>query len=165
VNGLFTSESVTEGHPDKVADQISDAILDACLEQDPKARVACETLVAPGRVVLAGEITTSAQIDRDAIVRKTLARIGYDDPTLGFDAEHVTVTDHIGEQSAEIAAGVDRSLEARSDRYDEGHPVAVERIVVSAHHSPELGRAARPRWRTHGQPGRLRWAGLRLTPA
>jgi S-adenosylmethionine synthetase len=141
VNGLFTSESVTEGHPDKVADQISDAILDACLEQDPKARVACETLVAPGRVVLAGEITTSAQIDRDAIVRKTLARIGYDDPTLGFDAEHVTVTDHIGEQSAEIAAGVDRSLEARSDRYDEGHPVAVERIVVSAHHSPELGRA------------------------
>ncbi len=112
LTGLFTSESVTEGHPDKVADQISDAILDACLEQDPQARVACETLVAPGNVVLAGEITTSAVIDREAIVRATIARVGYNDPALGFDAASVTVTDLVGEQSPEIAAGVDVALEA-----------------------------------------------------
>jgi len=114
VNGVFTSESVTEGHPDKVADQVSDAILDACLEQDSRARVACESLVAPGNVVLAGEITTTAQVDRAAIARATIARIGYDDPELGFDAATVRVIDLVGQQSAEIAAGVDRSLEARA---------------------------------------------------
>ena len=113
MNGLLTSESVPEGHPDKVADQISDAILDACLEQDPGARVACETLVAPGNVVLAGEITTTADVDRAAIARATIARIGYDNPELGFDAATVRVTDLVGQQSAEIAAGVDCSLEGR----------------------------------------------------
>jgi len=112
LNGLFTSESVTEGHPDKLADQISDAILDACLEQDPHARVACETLVAPGNVVLAGEITTTARVDRAMIARETIARVGYDDPALGFAATGVTVRDHIGRQSPEIAAGVGRSLES-----------------------------------------------------
>lgn len=113
MNGLFTSESVTEGHPDKVADQVSDAILDACLTQDPNARVACETLVAPGNVVLAGEITTTARVDRDAITRAAIARIGYDDSRLGFDAGQVKISDLIGEQSSEIAAGVDVALEAR----------------------------------------------------
>jgi len=118
VSGSFTSESVTEGHPDKIADQISDAILDACLQHDPRARVACETLVAPGNVVLAGEITTTAEIDRAAIARETIARIGYDDPELGFDAATVRVTDLIGEQSSEIAAGVARSLESRAGNID-----------------------------------------------
>ena len=112
--GLHTAESVTEGHPDKVADQISDAILDACLAQDPDARVACETLVTAGQVILAGEITTSAQVDREAIARQVIAEVGYTDPALGFAAETVRVTDLIGGQSPEIAAGVDRSLEARA---------------------------------------------------
>jgi S-adenosylmethionine synthetase len=122
VNGLavFTSESVTEGHPDKVADQISDAVLDACLEQDPQARVACETLVARGRVVLAGEITTSARVDREAVARRVIAEIGYEDPALGFAARDVQIIDLIGEQSPEIAAGVERSLESRdSDDVDD----------------------------------------------
>ena len=114
MNGTCTSESVTEGHPDKIADQISDAILDACFDQDPGARVACETLVAPGNVVLAGEITTAAHVDRPAIARETIARIGHDDPALSFDAATLRVTDLVGGQSAQIAAGVDRSLEARA---------------------------------------------------
>jgi S-adenosylmethionine synthetase len=124
MTGVFTSESVTEGHPDKIADQISDAILDACLKQDPLARVACETLVAPSTVVLAGEITTRAVVDREAIVRDTVARIGYDDPALGFAAAEVSVSDHIGTQSAEIAAGVDCSLEARDSEIAAGELLA-----------------------------------------
>jgi S-adenosylmethionine synthetase len=203
MTGVFTSESVAEGHPDKIADQISDAILDACLKQDPFARVACETLVAPSAVVLAGEITTRAVVDREAIVRDTVTRIGYDDPALGFAAAEVSVSDHIGTQSAEIAAGVDCSLEARDSeiaadellagagdqgmmfgyatdetpelmplpialahalvrtlaqvrrddtiaglrpdgkaqvtvRYNDRHTATIERVVISAQHSPEL---------------------------
>ncbi len=103
---LFTSESVGIGHPDKVADQISDAILDACLEQDPKSKVACETLVSTGLVVLAGEITTNANIDYQEIVRQTIKEIGYDDPTLGFDFRSCAVMRTINRQSPDIAQGV-----------------------------------------------------------
>src|ERR1700693_2040341 len=85
-NFLFTSESVTEGHPDKIADQISDAVLDEVMRQDPKGRVACETLVTPGLVVVAGEITTTAVIDYDELIRKTVAEVGYDDALFGFDS-------------------------------------------------------------------------------
>ena len=110
----FTSESVTEGHPDKVADQISDAVLDAHLAGDPQARVARETLVAPGVVVLAGEITSRAEVDVDAVVKAVLRRIGYDDPALGFAAADVAITNRLGVQSGEIGAGVDVSLEQRA---------------------------------------------------
>ncbi|MEE8106806.1 MAG: methionine adenosyltransferase [Planctomycetota bacterium] len=104
---LFTSESVTQGHPDKMADQISDAVLDACLEQDPYARVACETLLKTGMVVLAGEISTSAVLDYPKIVRKTVAEIGYVDATWGFDAHTCAVLCAVEQQSADIAMGVD----------------------------------------------------------
>src|SRR5205823_13102795 len=104
---LFTSESVSEGHPDKVADQISDAVLDAILAQDPKSRVAAETLVKDNLVVLAGEITTHAKVDYAAVARKTIKRIGYTDPALGFDAAGCTVQLAYGQQSPNIAQGVD----------------------------------------------------------
>jgi S-adenosylmethionine synthetase len=104
---LFTSESVGNGHPDKVADQVSDAILDAILEQDPHGRVACETLVKTGLVVIAGEITTTAVVDYTAIVRETIAEIGYNDPSVGFDAENCVVLVHLDRQSPDIAQGVD----------------------------------------------------------
>ena len=104
---LFTSESVSEGHPDKVADQISDAVLDAILAQDPRSRVAAETLVKDNLVVLAGEITTHAKVDYDKIARKTIKRIGYNDPALGFDAETCKVQIAYGQQSPNIAQGVD----------------------------------------------------------
>ncbi len=104
---LFTSESVTEGHPDKVSDQISDAILDALLEQDPKSRVACETLVTTGMVMLAGEITTKAVINYQDIVRKTIQEIGYTDPHIGFDYENCAVLVTLDRQSPDIAQGVD----------------------------------------------------------
>ncbi|MBV9362273.1 MAG: methionine adenosyltransferase [Betaproteobacteria bacterium] len=103
----FTSESVTEGHPDKVADQISDAVLDAILAQDPRSRVAAETLVKDNLVVLAGEVTTRAKVDYAAVARKTIKRIGYTDPALGFDAAGCTVQLAYGEQSPNIAQGVD----------------------------------------------------------
>lgn len=103
---LFTSESVSEGHPDKIADQISDAILDAILSQDPHARVACETLVTTNLCVLAGEITTHAVIDYGSIARNTIRRIGYDDPALGFDADNCAVMSAIHKQSPDIAQGV-----------------------------------------------------------
>ena len=106
-NYLFTSESVGIGHPDKVADQISDAILDACLFADPSAKVACETLVAGGLVVLAGEITTSAQIDYQAIARQVIQDIGYDDPKLGFDYRSCGIISSIHKQSPDIAMGVE----------------------------------------------------------
>src|SRR3954462_1509715 len=96
---LFTSESVSEGHPDKVADQISDAILDAILAQDKRARVAAETLVKDNLVVLAGEVTTSARVNYDEIARRTIKRIGYTDPTIGFDTGTCTVIVAYGEQS------------------------------------------------------------------
>jgi S-adenosylmethionine synthetase len=104
---LFTSESVTEGHPDKIADQISDAILDACLEQDSFSRVACETLTATGLVVIAGEITTSAYVDFQSLVRGVVAAIGYDNALYGFDSNTCAVISSINKQSGDIAMGVD----------------------------------------------------------
>ena len=106
-NFLFTSESVTEGHPDKIADNISDAILDAILAQDPTARVACETLVTTGLAVVAGEITTSATVNYKQIIRETIEEIGYNDATYGYDANTCSVVDAIGTQSPDIAQGVD----------------------------------------------------------
>ncbi len=105
-HSLFTSESVSVGHPDKVADQISDAILDAILKEDPEGRVACETLVSSGLVVLAGEITSLAHIDYQAIVRKTIERIGYTDPDMGFDYRSCGIIVSINKQSRDIAQGV-----------------------------------------------------------
>ena len=104
---LFTSESVTEGHPDKIADQISDAILDACFEQDPYSRVACETLTATGLVVIAGEITTKAYVDFQSLVRGVVASIGYDNALYGFDSNTCAVISSINKQSGDIAMGVD----------------------------------------------------------
>jgi S-adenosylmethionine synthetase len=104
---LFTSESVSEGHPDKVADQISDAVLDAILAQDPRSSVAAETLVKNNLVVLAGEVTTNARVNFDAVARKTIRRIGYSDPAIGFDTNTCTVIVAYGEQSRDIAQGVD----------------------------------------------------------
>ena len=117
---VFTSESVSEGHPDKVADQISDAILDAILEQDPKARVACETLVNTGMVILSGEITTSAWVDMQAIVRKTVKRIGYNHSDMGFDWESCAVITSIDKQSADIAQGVDELEDHEQGAGDQG---------------------------------------------
>ena len=110
---LFTSESVTEGHPDKICDQISDAILDAIIVKDPNARVAAETSVNTGLVLVAGEITTSTYVDIPKIVRKTIKEIGYTRAKYGFDAETCAVLTSIDEQSPDIAMGVDQALEAR----------------------------------------------------
>jgi S-adenosylmethionine synthetase len=104
---LFTSESVTEGHPDKIADQISDAVLDACLTEDPTSRVACETLTATGLVVIAGEITTKAYVDFQALVRGTISSIGYNNALYGFDSNTCAVISSINKQSGDIAMGVD----------------------------------------------------------
>ncbi|MEX0709501.1 MAG: methionine adenosyltransferase [Woeseia sp.] len=105
---LFTSESVSEGHPDKISDQISDAVLDAILKQDTKARVACETLVKTGMVLVAGEVTTSAWVDIEELVRKTVLDIGYNDSSMGFDGASCAVINALGKQSPDIAQGVDR---------------------------------------------------------
>ena len=112
---LFTSESVTEGHPDKIADQISDSILDALLAEDPKSRVAVETLVTTGLVVVAGEVTTSAYVDIPGIVRKRILEIGYDSSLKGFDGASCGVSVAIGSQSADIAQGVNTAYETRAD--------------------------------------------------
>lgn len=120
---LFTSESVTEGHPDKIADQISDAILDSILEQDPNGRVACETIVTTGQVHVFGEITTDAKVDIPRVIRKTIGDIGYTDASYGFDSETCAILISLDEQSPDIAMGVDRSLEskeAKADSYDIG---------------------------------------------
>ena len=190
---LFTSESVSEGHPDKVADQISDAILDAILEQDPKARVACETLINTGMVVLSGEINTEAWVDMQEIVRNTVRNIGYTSSQMGFDADSCAVITSIDKQSPDIAMGVDeddsheqgagdqglmfgfacnetdvlmpapityahqlvkRQAEVRKNgslnwlrpdaksqvtfRYEDGKPVAVDAVVLSTQHSPDI---------------------------
>ena len=190
---LFTSESVSEGHPDKVADQISDAILDAIFEQDNKARVACETLVNTGMVILSGEITTEAWVDMQAIVRKTVKEIGYNSSEMGFDWESCAVITSIDKQSADIAMGVDessgheqgagdqglmfvyasnetdvlmpapityahklfkRQAEVRKNgtlswlrpdaksqvtfRYEDGQPVAIDAVVLSTQHNPDI---------------------------
>jgi S-adenosylmethionine synthetase len=194
---LFTSESVSEGHPDKVADQVSDAILDALLEQDPTSRVACETLVKTGMVIVAGEITTSATIDYEAIVRETVKNIGYTSSDMGFDADSCAVLSAIGKQSVDIAMGVDetedheqgagdqglmfgyatnetdvlmpapidyshrlvkRQAELRHNgtlswlrpdaksqvtfRYEDNKPVAVDAVVLSTQHNPEISQKA-----------------------
>ncbi len=193
-NFIFTSESVSEGHPDKVADQISDAVLDAILAQDPKARVACETLVKTGMVILAGEVTTDAWVDTEELVRKVVCGIGYDHGDIGFDGQSCAVLNAIGKQSPDIAMGVDesgdheqgagdqglmfgyasnetdvlmpapityahllvkRQAEVRKNktlpwlrpdaksqitfRYENNKPVAIEAVVLSTQHSPEIG--------------------------
>jgi len=190
---LFTSESVSEGHPDKVADQISDAILDALLAEDARARVACETLVKTGMVMVAGEITTSAWVDMEEIIRNTVKKIGYNSSDMGFDWESCAVLNAIGKQSADIAMGVDESenheqgagdqgmmfgyasnetdvlmpapityahrlVKRQSDvrnkgvlpwlrpdaksqvtfRYEDGRPVAIDAVVLSTQHDPEI---------------------------
>ncbi|MFI3189318.1 methionine adenosyltransferase [Crenothrix sp. D3] len=196
-NFSFTSESVSEGHPDKVADQISDAVLDALLAQDPKSRVACETLVKTGMVVLAGEITTNAWVDFEALVRKVVCEIGYDNGEIGFDGNSCAVLNAIGKQSADIAMGVNedenheqgagdqglmfgyasnetdvfmpapityshllvqRQAEVRKNktlpwlrpdaksqitfRYENNKPVAIDAVVLSTQHSPEISTKA-----------------------
>jgi len=196
-NFIFTSESVSEGHPDKVADQISDAVLDALLAQDTRSRVACETLVKTGMVVLAGEITTDAWVDTEALVRKVVCDIGYDHGDIGFDGQSCAVLNAIGKQSADIAMGVDedenheqgagdqglmfgyasnetdvlmpapityshllvkRQAEVRKNktllwlrpdaksqitfRYENNKPVAIDAVVLSTQHSPEISNKA-----------------------
>ena len=196
-NYSFTSESVSEGHPDKVADQISDAVLDALLAQDPKSRVACETLVKTGMVILAGEVTTEAWVDLEAVVRKVVCEIGYDHGDIGFDGQSCAVLNAIGKQSADIAMGVDedenheqgagdqglmfgyasnetdvlmpapityshllvkRQAEVRKGkvlpwlrpdaksqitfRYENNKPVAIDAVVLSTQHSPEISNKA-----------------------
>lgn len=117
---LFTSESVSEGHPDKVSDQISDAILDAIITEDPHARVACETLVKTGMVIVAGEITTTAHIEYEDIIRQTVKDIGYNSSEMGFDWESCAVINALGKQSPDIAMGVDRSSEENQGAGDQG---------------------------------------------
>ena len=119
-NFVFTSESVSEGHPDKVADQISDAILDAILQQDTRARVACETLVKTGMALIAGEITTSAWVDMESVIRNTVKDIGYNNPEMGFDWESCAVLTAISKQSADIAVGVDETKEHEQGAGDQG---------------------------------------------
>jgi len=120
ITRVFTSESVSEGHPDKMADQISDAILDAILDQDTSARVACETMVKTGMVVLAGEITTSAQIEYEKIVRDAVNGIGYDNSDVGFDGHNCAVLNALGKQSPDIAIGVDRKSKEEQGAGDQG---------------------------------------------
>ena len=119
-NSIFTSESVSEGHPDKMADQISDAILDAFMEKDTKARVACETLVKTGMVVVAGEISSSASIEVEDICRKVVCDIGYNSTQKGFDGNTCAIVNVIGKQSQDIALGVDESSEKDQGAGDQG---------------------------------------------
>jgi len=119
-NSVFTSESVSEGHPDKLSDQISDAILDALLEQDPDARVACETLVKTGMVVLAGEITSSANIDFEQVCRETIIDVGYNSSDVGFDGASCAVINALGKQSPDIAMGVDETADHEQGAGDQG---------------------------------------------
>lgn len=122
---LFTSESVTEGHPDKICDNISDAVLDAMMAQDPMSRVACETAITTGLVLVMGEITTKAQVDIQKIVRETIAEIGYDDSSKGFDANTCGVIVALDKQSADIAMGVDKALEAKENKMSDAEIEAI----------------------------------------
>ena len=116
---IFTSESVTEGHPDKICDTISDAILDACIAQDPMSRVACETTACTGFVLICGEITTKAVVDYTKIARDAIREIGYTDSSMGFDADTCSVLVALDKQSPDIAMGVDKALEVREQKMTE----------------------------------------------
>jgi hypothetical protein len=139
-NYLFTSESVTEGHPDKLADQISDAILDALIEKDPLARVACETSVTTGLVVIIGETSSTAQINAVRVARDTIAEVGYTSADLGLDAEHSAVLVSLDQQSPDIAQGVNSALEHRNggshdgylDSVGDRHPKVGNGVLIGA---------------------------------
>ena len=130
---LFTSESVTEGHPDKMCDQISDAILDALMAQDPMSRVACETAATTGLVLVMGEISTKAYVDIQKIVRQTIKEIGYTRGKFGFDADTCGVITAIDEQSSDIAMGVDKALEAKTNQMSEEEIEAIGDIYFSCY--------------------------------
>ena len=129
-NHIFTSESVSEGHPDKVADQISDAVVDALLTEDPRARVACETMVKTGMVILAGEISTSAWVDTEELVRNVVNDIGYNHCDIGFDAETCAVISAIGKQSGDISMGVNETENHEQGAGDQGMMFGDRKSVV-----------------------------------